>query len=79
MKQIIQNLSNGNTDLVEVPCPAPKQGYAIVKTSKTLVSIGTERMLVNFSKANLVNKARSQPEKLRLVVDKVKTEGVIST
>ena len=54
MKQILQNMSNGNTQLVEVPCPAPQPGHCIIGTTRTLVSVGTERMLVNFGKANLV-------------------------
>ena len=79
MKQILQNMSNGNTQLVEVPCPAPQPGHCIIGTTRTLVSVGTERMLVNFGKANLVQKARSQPDKVKLVLEKVKTDGLSPT
>lgn len=79
MKQILQNLSSGVTSLVEVPCPSPKSGFALIKTEKSLVSIGTERMLVDFGKANLIEKARSQPDKVKVVLEKIKTDGLAAT
>ena len=63
MKQIIQDLKNGETILEEVPVPQVKAGYVLIKTSRSLVSLGTERMLVEFGKANLIDKARQQPDK----------------
>ena len=62
MKQIIQDLKSGATVLEEVPVPLVKAGYVLVKTTRTLVSLGTERMLVEFGKANLIDKARRQSE-----------------
>ena len=47
MKQIVQNLKNGKTELVEVPAPQVKAGYVLIQTSRSLVSIGTERMLIH--------------------------------
>lgn len=79
MLQILQNLSNGITSLVEVPSPKPLNGHAIIQSSISLVSIGTERMLVDFGKANWIEKARSQPDKVKMVLDKVKTDGVSTT
>lgn len=79
MKQVFQNLATGETCLEEVPCPKPQRGHALVKSRKSLVSVGTERMLVDFSKAGFIEKARSQPEKVKMVVDKVKTDGLIAT
>ena len=58
MKQIIQDLKSGATILEEVPAPQVKAGYVLIKTTRTLVSLGTERMLVEFGRANLVDKAR---------------------
>ncbi len=78
MKQILQNLSTGETRLQELPCPQPKKGHALIKSRKSLVSVGTERMLVNFGKSGLINKALSQPDKVKMVVEKVKTEGLMS-
>ena len=56
-----------------------KSGAVLIKTTRTLVSLGTERMLVEFGKANLVDKARQQPDKVKQTLDKLKTEGVMPT
>ncbi|MDE5421919.1 bi-domain-containing oxidoreductase [Ancylomarina sp. DW003] len=79
MKQIIQDLKNGDTILAEVPAPQVKAGQVLIETSKTLVSLGTERMLVEFGKANYLDKARQQPDKVKQVLDKVKTDGLKPT
>ncbi|WP_136482665.1 bi-domain-containing oxidoreductase [Cognatitamlana onchidii] len=79
MKQIIQDLKNGETILEEVPVPMVKSGHVLIKTSKTLVSLGTERMLVEFGKANFIQKAKQQPDKVKMVLDKVKTDGLKPT
>lgn len=79
MKQIIQDLKNGETILEEVPVPMVKSGHVLIKTTKSLVSLGTERMLVEFGKANLIQKARQQPDKVKMVLDKVKTDGLKPT
>ena len=75
MKQILQNLKTGKVELANLPAPKTKNGELLIRTSKTLISIGTESMLVEFGKANLINKARMQPEKVRMVLDKIKTDG----
>ena len=79
MKQVLQNLVNGETSLVEVPCPKVKSGHVLIKTTQTLVSVGTERMLVDFGKAGWIEKARSQPDKVKMVLEKVKTDGFSAT
>lgn len=79
MKQIVQDLKSGQTVLEEVPVPQVKAGYVVIKTSRTLVSLGTERMLVEFGKANLIDKARQQPDKVKQVLDKIKTDGLQPT
>lgn len=79
MKQIIQDLKSGETILEEVPAPLVKSGAVLIKTKKTLVSLGTERMLVEFGKANLISKARQQPDKVKMVLDKIKTDGLMPT
>ena len=79
MKQILQSLKSGTTEVAEVPCPAPSSGQVLIRTSHTLVSAGTERMLIEFGKANLLDKARQQPEKVRQAMQKIRTEGVICT
>lgn len=79
MKQILQNLANGETILAEVPCPKNIMGNMLIASRATLVSSGTERMLVDFGKANIVDKARQQPDKVKQVIDKVKTDGLLQT
>ena len=79
MKQIIQDIKDGQTILEEVPVPQVKSGHILVRTSRSLVSLGTERMLVDFGKANFIDKARQQPDKVKQVLDKVKTDGIRPT
>jgi len=79
MKQIIQDLKKGDTILEEVPVPMVKSGNVLIKTTKTLVSLGTEKMLVEFGKANFLQKAKQQPDKVKMVLDKVKTDGLKPT
>ena len=77
MKQILQNLRDGTTEVVEVPSPRNAAGHLLIRSSRSLLSAGTERMLVEFGRANLVEKARRQPDKVRMVLDKVKTDGLV--
>lgn len=79
MKQIIQDLKSGETILEDVPSPIVKRGSVLIKTTRSLVSLGTERMLVEFGKANFLQKAKQQPDKVKQVFDKMKTEGVMPT
>ena len=75
MKQLIQHLQTGETILEEIPVPQIRKGCVLIKTSRSLVSLGTEKMLVEFGKANFLEKARQQPEKVKQVFDKIKTDG----
>ncbi|MBC8504546.1 MAG: bi-domain-containing oxidoreductase [Anaerolineales bacterium] len=79
MKQLLQNLRTGETSIAEVPTPTPKPGTALVRTAASLVSAGTERMLVEFAEKSLVGKARSRPDLVRQVVDKARREGLLTT
>ena len=79
MKQIIQDLKTGATILEEVPVPQVKSGCVLIQTTRSLVSLGTERMLVEFGRANLIDKARQQPDRVKLVLDKIKTDGLLPT
>lgn len=66
-------------ELADVPCPAVGRGQVLIRTARTLVSAGTERMLVDFGKAGWIDKARQQPDKVRMVLDKIKTDGLLPT
>ena len=79
MKQIIQSLKDGSIELCEVPTPRAKPGYNLIRSSRTLISAGTERMFLEFGKGNWIKKARNQPDKAKMVLDKVKTDGLLET
>ena len=79
MKQILQSLKTGEIELAEIPVPMVKSGHLLIKTVRTLISLGTERMLLNFGKAGWIDKARQQPDKVKQVMQKMKTDGVKAT
>ena len=79
MKQIVQNLKTGKTELINVPSPLVDDGCLLIKSQTSLVSLGTEKMLVNFGKANYFQKARQQPEKVKQVINKISSDGLIPT
>jgi len=79
MKQIIQNLETGKVRLVEVPVPIIGNGELLIQTTTSLISIGTEKMLVEFGKSGWIDKARQQPDKVKQVIQKIKNDGVTQT
>ncbi len=79
MKQIVQHLKNGSIELAEVPRPIVTRGKVLIKTQLSLISVGTERMLVEFGRSGWLAKAQQQPDKVRQVLDKIKTDGLIAT
>jgi predicted dehydrogenase/threonine dehydrogenase-like Zn-dependent dehydrogenase len=79
MKQILQSFKTGATTLEEIPRPVAKPGFVLIQTTRSLVSLGTERMLVEFGKSSLISKARQQPERVLQVLDKIKSDGLIPT
>ena len=79
MKQIIQSLKDGTVELAEVPAPLCGPREVLIGTRRSLISVGTERMLLEFGKANWINKARQQPDKVRQTLEKVRTDGLAAT
>ncbi|MET1280062.1 bi-domain-containing oxidoreductase [Vibrio navarrensis] len=79
MIQVLQDMAKGGSNLVEAPAPKATVGNLIVDTSISLISAGTERMLVDFGKASLLDKARQQPDKVKMVLEKVQTDGLMTT
>lgn len=79
MLQLLQHLGNGLTEVVDVPAPGPRRGSVLIRTTRSLVSAGTERMLVGFGRASLLGKARQQPERVRDVLAKVRANGLLPT
>jgi predicted dehydrogenase/threonine dehydrogenase-like Zn-dependent dehydrogenase len=79
MKQVIHDLRNGGIELADVPCPQLKPKGVLIRTRASLISAGTERAAIQFGKAGWIDRARQQPDKVRLVLDKVRTDGLLST
>jgi predicted dehydrogenase/threonine dehydrogenase-like Zn-dependent dehydrogenase len=79
MKQLLQNIKDGKSRVEDVPVPTPRKGQALVRVAVSLVSAGTERMVVEFAEKSLVGKARSRPDLVRQVIDKARREGLVNT
>jgi len=79
MKQILQSLKTGQIELIDSPIPQVKPGHVLIRSRSSVISSGTERGLVEFGQASWINKARQQPDKVRQVLDKIKTDGLLPT
>jgi predicted dehydrogenase/threonine dehydrogenase-like Zn-dependent dehydrogenase len=79
MRQVLQEVGSGQTLLAEVPEPAAPAGSLRILTRRSLISAGTEKMLVEFARAGWVERARQQPERVRQVLDRVRTDGIAAT
>ena len=79
MKHLLQNLENGETTIIDIPAPEVEDGHLLIETSVSLVSPGTEKMLIDFGNAGYLKKITQQPDKVKKVLDKVKTDGLLST
>lgn len=78
MKQLIQDLKNGESKVEEVPIPTLRPGGVLVKNMCSLVSVGTEKMVLDLTKKSLIGKAKERPDLVRQVIDKVRTDGLIT-
>jgi predicted dehydrogenase len=79
MKQLIQSFKTGELGLFDVPAPVCEKNGALVQTTVSLVSAGTEKMLVDFAKKSMLAKAKDRPDLVKQVIDKMKKEGVRNT
>lgn len=79
MKQILQDMAKGGTTVTEAPVPQCSKEHLLISSTISLISAGTERMLVGFGKASMLDKARQQPEKVKMVLEKVQTDGLLTT
>ena len=76
---VLQDLADGATRLVDAPAPTAGRHGLVIATRTSVVSAGTERMLVDFGRASLIGKARSQPHRVAEVIDKARTDGIATT
>ena len=79
MKVLLHRLDGGPSTLEEAPTPSVSNARVLVETRASLVSAGTERMIVEFGHGNLLSKIRQQPDKVGQVLGKARNEGVVST
>jgi len=79
MQQIVQSLRNGTVRLLDVPAAGAAGGSLSIRSRASLVSAGTERMLLEFGRAGWIDKARQQPDKVRMVLEKLRTDGIAAT
>lgn len=79
MKQVLQELGTGRTVVADLPEPGASEGALRIRTRRSLISAGTERMLVEFGRAGWLERARQQPERVQQVLDKVRAEGLAQT
>ena len=78
MKQIFQNISNGESYIEDIPLPIVKKGEILISTSYSVISPGTEKSLIKFSKSSFISKAIQQPDKVKEVFDKAKNDGPLT-
>jgi len=79
MKQLFLMVSNGTVKLIDTPAPTVKDNYVIVETMYSVVSAGTERSLTSFGGKNLIRKALERPDQVKKVMEKMSTDGVLTT
>ena len=79
MKQIVQSYKTGHLELQDVPIPVCRSGGVLVRNACSVVSIGTERSMIDLAKKSIIGKARARPDLLKLAIDKAKKEGFIKT
>jgi predicted dehydrogenase len=79
MQQLLQSLTDGHILLEEIPVPRPAPNGVLIRTSRSLISSGTERMLLDFGRAGWLEKIRQQPERVQQVFDKMRTDGTLAT
>ena len=79
MKQLFLNVKDGSMKLIDQPMPTVKENMALVESLYTVVSAGTERGLASFGGKNLIQKALERPDQVKKVMEKLSTDGIVTT
>lgn len=79
LKQLLQSLKDGKINLISAPCPKVKKGCLLIASRATVISVGTEKILVDFGRSGMIARARSHPDRVKQIMDKVKTDGFFPT
>jgi len=79
MFQILQNVRNGRLTVARVPEPMARPGHVLIATTRSLISAGTEKMVMELARKSLLGKARERPDQVRRVLEKLRQEGFFTT
>jgi len=79
MKQLFLMVKDGSVKLIDTPAPTIKDNFVLVETLYSVVSAGTERSLASFGGKNLIQKALERPDQVQKVMEKMSTDGVLTT
>ena len=79
MRQVVQRVSGGPAEVIEVPRPVPGPAEVLVRTVASVISPGTERAVTELARASLLAKARARPDLVRQMVRKARAEGIGAT
>lgn len=79
MHQVVQNVRNGRLSVTQVPEPLVRPGYVLIQNACSVISPGTEKMVIDLASKSLIGKARARPDHVRQIIDKMRTQGVLTT
>src|SRR5262245_8789279 len=79
MLQVVQNVRTGGQSVLTVPEPLARPGHVVIGNVRSVLSAGTEKMVMELAKKSLLGKARERPDHVRRVLQKLKTEGFFQT
>lgn len=79
MKQLFLSVNDGSMKILETPAPTAKDNTVITETLYSVVSAGTERSLASFGGKNLIQKALERPDQVKKVMEKISTDGLVTT
>lgn len=79
MKQVLQNIRDGRLSVADVPAPVVRPGHVVIANQASLISAGTEKMVMDLAGKSLLGKARERPDHVRRVLEKVRNEGLLNT
>ena len=79
MKQILQNIRSGKLSVGDVPDPTMSAPGVLVATEYSVISAGTEKLMMDFAGKSLIGKAKARPDQVRKVLDKIKRDGLKAT
>ena len=77
MRQLLQSYKTGTLRLLDMPVPAPKRDHFLIRTAVSLVSVGTEKYMLELAKKSLLGKALARPDLVRQVIAKAQAEGIL--